>query len=89
MILLTLGAASAEVKTSLYPLGFFLPFILRVEVRADVNFNCVVTRCYRFDVPFDIVCLLHALNVIQIIDDEKSDKDCTTAIEQLQLCSHL
>ena len=58
-----------------YPFGVLFNKEVIKEAWSDVKLNCVVSSCYSFDIPFDIVVFLNLLDVVQIKHYEECQKD--------------
>ena len=57
------------------------------ELRSDVKLNGVVTSRDGLHIPLNVVVLLSLLDVVNIIDDKKSDKNCSASNRQTLLLS--
>ena len=59
---------------------FALPVL--VEIDCDVEFDSVVSRRDRLDVPLHVVVLLDLLDVIDVVENEQRDEHCHASQEK-------
>ena len=69
------------------PVFVLLVQVVLEELRIDVKLYSVVASRDCFHVPFDIIVLLRLLDVVNIVDHEKSDEYCTASDDQALLLS--
>lgn len=63
------------------PAFIFFLHVTCEELGLNVELNGVVTSCDRLNIPLDIIVLLSLLDVVNIVDDEESDKSGKAAYE--------
>ena len=69
------------------PFVVFQSHIVVEELGSDVKLNSVVTSRDGLDIPLNVVVLLSFLDVVNIIDDKKSDKHRSASNRQTLLLS--